>query len=402
MSLRFFISLSLATFLMQSCGKSTESDPQVVDLNSSHPIRVVTLERDEFYATGQVNLLTLTEDFKDYNYSQNFYASISDLVVKCHHNDLFIMERFMRDSLAKFVFKNNSISKKPIWQISTYSAIEDGPTGEKISSSNPLDVISIDETHSLLLRYESRVMWMLDTQATKGADVRIGKVDLLSLFPDLISPNSLDTDGTPEISSAYLYNHKLYIILSHLDRLQRPWEVNQRADLIVLDVKNNYAPVSYQTLPFKNVTSEIQRHGKYLYVAGVDKMMDAPGTESLDAGLIRFNLETLEVEQLISEMKISNFALVYPWLVFVKYSFGNDPQIFKYHIPSMELSFFKDEGAWGNDVEVMKAGPQQTLWFGHGGLKNSWSLFQLGENDSFELINSFSSSLIPAGLAFCD
>jgi hypothetical protein len=388
--------------ILSACGKSDQSASNTsgsIQFQKDFPYKAVLLERDSQYSVGQVNLLSVSENLEKYDYKKNFYNSISDISAQCDLQSLYIIERFNHDSLAKFSWHDSWISKIPNWQISTYSESEDGQNGEGIKSSNPVQVVNVSERYSVLLRYNSRFLWILDNNSKQGRTVRSGRIDLKSSF------FNGDPDGVPEVSSGILVGHILYLVLSHLDRFKSPWGVNLPATLIGLDVDDNFRPTTTQVLPFKNVAAEIKHKGNYLYVAGVDLMFSPDSqhpevaNDARDAGLVRFNVETKFLEPLIDRTKISSFEVVGDLIVFTEYAYLDRKNLKIYSILNKTTTLF-DSSVNPENLETMTAGPESSLWLGIGGSSPRWLVYQLRSSE-FNLIKSIPSQLIPMGIKFC-
>ncbi|MDH4468724.1 MAG: hypothetical protein QE271_11760 [Bacteriovoracaceae bacterium] len=406
----FYFFFLIACF---SCGRSDQTKNNTngfFQLNTGFPFKAVLLERTQNYSVGQVNLLAASADLNQLDYQLNFLKTTSDITVSCDANQLYFMERYNKDSLAKFNWQGNSIAKIPQWQISTFNEQEDGsgPDGEGLTSANPSQVLKISSKYSVLLRYDSRFFWILDNEATQGSSVRAGRVDLRSLYPK-INPNRIaDSDQVPEISGGIQVGKILYLVFSHLDRNQAPWAVNLPATLIGLDTTSQFQLVFAQTLPIKNVSAKIQKVGKYLYIAGVDLMMtgdpDHPevANNATNAGLVRFNLDTNELKTLIDQQKISSFAVVGDFVVYRQYAYFDKNHLKVYSLSQNTIWDF-DPSVDADKVEVLSAGPGNSLWLGVNSETPSWLIYKIDDTNpsQFSLYKSLVSELIPMGLEFC-
>jgi hypothetical protein len=126
-------------------------------------------------------------------------TATSDITVAAHGNYFYRIERFQADNVTKF---SVAAPADPIWQFSTMDPGEEG-------TSNPHDLIFVDDRKAYLLRYGKTTAWIVNPSATDEAGFKIGELDLSAYA---------DSDGIPEMNTGLVADGKLFITLQRLDR----------------------------------------------------------------------------------------------------------------------------------------------------------------------------------------
>lgn len=129
----------------------------------------------------------------------NLAPTVSDVTVAAYGTAFFRIERFMADNVARFEI---DAPATPVWQYSTLDA------GETVSS-NPYDLVFVNEDRALLLRFGKAAAWFVDPTPADAAGFKTGEVDLSPLA---------DADGIPEMAGGALVGDRIFVILQRQDR----------------------------------------------------------------------------------------------------------------------------------------------------------------------------------------
>lgn len=383
-----------------SCGgHDTASGPEgtVVTLSPDLPYRAVSIERTEKYDVSQISLMGFDPGTLQLDYQSNVIDMHSkDMVAQCNSHNLYVIDRVGGGSVSKFVWNQNQISTRPLWQLSTLQKEGD------VSFPNPSQVIDLPFGNpSLLLRYQSRYAWLLDERATLSNQVRLGTIDFnKNNRQGVMSPR--DVDGVPEVSGGAVNAERseLYLVHSHITNTHSShWEFLERATLEVFDLSRNLALLKQVPLVVRNVTSAPIVKENSLYVAGVDNMID---DRARDSGLLKINLDNYEQVNLLPGRKIAKFVIVGEFVIFVeiKNMSYQPPKVYSLVDQSITpLDIFLE----ASQIETITAGPGQTLWVGVSTPKPAWVVYQINERHPsiFRNVATFNTNLIPSSLEFC-
>ncbi len=126
-------------------------------------------------------------------------TAVSDITVAAHGDFFYRIERFQADNVTKF---SVDAPATPVWQFSTMDSGEEG-------SSNPHDLLFVDDRKAYLLRYGKSTAWIVNPSATDEAGFKIGELDLGAYA---------DSDGIPEMNTGVVADGKLFIAMQRLDR----------------------------------------------------------------------------------------------------------------------------------------------------------------------------------------
>jgi hypothetical protein len=151
------------------------------------------------YSSGAHAVVPVTPENGTRTATVNLAPTVSDITVSAFGSSFFRIERFMADNVTRFEIEDPAT---PVWQ---YSTLDPGET----VTGNPYDLVFVDETRALLLRFGKAAAWFVDPSASDGADFKIGEVDLSALA---------DEDGIPEMAGGVLVDDRIYIILQRQDR----------------------------------------------------------------------------------------------------------------------------------------------------------------------------------------
>ena len=138
---------------------------------------------------------------EDYTQTINELApTITDIEVITHGENIFRIERNDADNIARFHMSKPAQAE---WQFSTL----DDPANEV--SGNPYDLVFINESKAVLLRYAKSTAWIVDPSANTQEDFKIGEIDLSAYN---------DSEGNPpEAHAGVVVGDKLFISMQKLD-----------------------------------------------------------------------------------------------------------------------------------------------------------------------------------------
>lgn len=273
----------------------------------------------------------------------NILPTTSDITMVAHEAYFYRIERYLHDSVAKFHIDD---PETVIWQYSALEAAVDG------ASSNPYDLVFVDDHKAYLIRYGSARAWIVNPSATEESGFKTGEIDLSDYG---------DQDGLPEMSQAVLVNGKLYIAMQRMDRthVSGIWQPNRAyvavfdtdADTeidtgydtqnevtgttlkgIPLEIEN---PISMQFLP-ENQTVYIQGVGTYPmsgYIGKDTGGIEAVTPETYTTLLVLDDGERIDDEDELPWGNVSGMVIVSPEKgYFVGYAGWNDNTLYAFDL----------------------------------------------------------------------
>lgn len=212
------------------------------------------------YSSGAHSVISVDPAGGPRTYQNNLLPTISDISVFSYGSYFFRIERYGADNVAKFHIDNPAT---PIWQYSTLDNPGD-PT------SNPHDLIFLDDQKAYLCRYGTTKAWIVNPSATTEAEFKIGELDLSAYG---------DQDGIPEMDNGIIVDGKLFIAMQRSNRNDN-WAKNT-AYIAIFDTATdteidagipNDADVPGIQLPAKNpgaILYDAETHTIYVQCAGV-------------------------------------------------------------------------------------------------------------------------------------
>lgn len=188
----------LMAFLLVPPGSVAHADQTAV---------VATAAAD--YSSGAHSVVSVNPVGGPRTASNNLAPTISDITVTSYGNFFYRIEKYFADNVTKF---SVDAPDTPIWQYSTLDNPSD-PT------SNPYDMVFLNDRKAYLLRYGSTKAWIINPSAENEADFKIGELDLSAYD---------DGDGCPEMCSAVIVGDKLFIAMQRMTQAvyPDPWTTN--------------------------------------------------------------------------------------------------------------------------------------------------------------------------------
>lgn len=173
-------------------GNDTDSDGSTD--GDATTARAVVASIDPGFTSSVIDLVDVEEPF---NVEGSLNPGVSDTIVRTFGDTYFVIRRFQSDSIAAYSINDTST---PLYEVSTNSDTEE-------ASSNPHDLIFLNEEKAYLLRYGSPIMWVVNPSVTDPADFKIGEIDL----------SAYDADGVPEATRGVIVNDRLFIVMQRLE-----------------------------------------------------------------------------------------------------------------------------------------------------------------------------------------
>jgi|GEM_PF-3349909 len=184
------------------------------------------------YSSGAHSIVPIEQTDGERTPTNNLTADTSDMAIDSYGDHFYRIQRYMSDSVMKFHIDNpgqvrdnvNTADPDVIWQFSAMDDYDENDEG--LSSTNPHALAIYSESRGFLSRYESSYVWVVNLQAEKQSDFKIGKLDLSAYDDD---------DGIPEMSSTVIADGKLFIAMQRLYRdSDGIWKANRASSYIAV------------------------------------------------------------------------------------------------------------------------------------------------------------------------
>ena len=161
------------------------------------------------YSSGAHSVISVDPVGGPRTFQNNLTPTVSDITVASHGDYFFRIEKYFADNVTKFHIDDPDTA---IWQYTTL----DDPADP---SSNPYDMIFLNDQKAYIPRYETTKVWIVNPSAENEADFKIGELDLSAYD---------DGDGSPEMHSGVIVGNKLFIIMECMTRVAWPdtWTTN--------------------------------------------------------------------------------------------------------------------------------------------------------------------------------
>jgi len=381
------ISLAAAVLTLSACSDS--------DSNKSAPasdFAAVINTVDSSFTDSDIELFDLTNfDAEDiltennqFNASTaNYNNSLSDYTVESYGEHYYRIGRSNIDTITKYSINN------PDEALYTYSTVDNAED----PTSNPYQLVFLNEGKAYLLRYDSTKIWIVNPSAATEAEFKIGELDISAYD---------EGDGRAEVSSGIIVDGNLYVTMQRLDT----WNVvagnsyvaifdtaideeiitGAGGDLPGIQLKtDNPQTITYQEDAGLFVQS-ISGFGWGPYTSGVEKidMVSYSTTIVIDDG----DADSSPYGA-ISDVAIISEEIGY----FVGYAGWQDTSLYQFNPSTGEVSegFVADMGGDNSaDIRDITTGPENTLWVSVADNSNPHVLVvDTLDNSSFAEISTF-------------
>jgi hypothetical protein len=208
-------------------------------------IAVRAVARD--YSTSSVILIDPTDLS---NQSGDFMVDRSDTAINCGEGVIYHVGRYQMDRVTQLDFTG-----RVNWQKSIRRSYDR-------ASSNPYQVLELDTSRALVIRFGSNTQLIIDRQSGEV----IGELDLSEF-------NEGDLDGVVEASVGWIKDNDIYLILNRINRQGNQWNF----ELAPLIVRYDVPSLSYQdhfSLNIRNVQSRPVYHDNNVIFTSVGSMLD--------------------------------------------------------------------------------------------------------------------------------
>lgn len=160
------------------------------DIETQNIAVVATRAAD--YSSGAHAVVNL----EDNSTQQNLNPAGSDLAIRADGEFFYRIGRYGTDTISRYA------SAAPATPLYTYSTQD----AEDEASSNPYDIITVEEDKAYILRYGAGNMWIVDPSSETEAGFIIGDIDL----------SSFDADGVPEMAAATEAAGLVFVLVQRL------------------------------------------------------------------------------------------------------------------------------------------------------------------------------------------
>jgi len=285
--------------------------------------------------------------------------TISDITVTTDGKNIYRIERFMADNIAKFSVTNPDVA---IWQ---YSTLDDGEAG----SSNPHDFVVASDTKGYILRYGKAKAWVVNPSASSAEEFKTGEIDLAVY----------DADGIPNMTKGIIVNGKLFIAMQALDEFWAPG----LAHIAVIDVATNTeidTGISVNPLingipiPIKGPEDMLYsvETGK-IYIQGSGQLGFGVNDGVYDGGIITLDPDTYELEMIVDDGpsdsvtppygNITELAIVSPTKgYFVGYNSWGDNTLYSFNPTTKEVTSTAVADIYAKNIGDIEVDSLGLLW----------------------------------------
>lgn len=345
------ILLALSATLTACGGSSSGGDGNLqVTKDTNYVAAIATAASD--YTSGEVELAELGKD--DITASGGYFSTISDITVNAYGENYYLIEKFGGDSIKKVNISEPAIAT---WEYSTLSAGDE-------ESSNPYQLIFVNEEKAYLLRYGASKAWIINPSAKTESRFYLGELDLSAYLPT-------NTTGAPNMSSGVIADDKLFITMERLDSNYQPTNTAYVAVFdTTTDMEIDTNPGSTEEL--KGIPLQGRNPARIEHVEGLGLAVVNRGAFSspfTGTGLDLVDPETYTVSPMIADgdiaTQINNAVFVSPTQAYIlNYSGWQDLSLQRFD-PSVGVSSLEDvAGLIGGDFRTINLSPEGTLWLG--------------------------------------
>lgn len=337
------------------------------------------------FPTGQIERIAVDNG---YIVDGTYPATQSDIRAKTDGVTIYQLGRFQIDSLTKF----DTIDTSAVEYQYSLNGTE--------TSSNPHDVVFIDENKAYVVRYGSPIIWIINPSATTEEEFKIGEIDISAYDPD---PS--DEDLSPNAESAVAIDGKLYVLMQRLSGFS-PVETSYVAVFDIAtdtEINTQMSSEGLNGIPLNSLNATNIRFNETtgeIYVTGrgnifVDLNM-LPG-DPYSGGLFAIDKDTYTVSQLLDDGDansnegrgfIQRTLVVSDTKGYVSLYTGFDPDTFASF--TSVRTFNPSTGEYGEAVQALVGEEVADLTQGSDG--NVWVGVN-GDTPGYRLLNSTDDSL---------
>lgn len=181
---------TMAALLLAACGGSGGGGNTTV---AGSNVAVVATQAPDF-SGSDTQLIDLDNNFE--TTAGLTPRDQSDYAMARFGGHFYPIGRFQIDTVAKYGFED------PTNRIYEYSTLDD----PEDPTSNPADLVFVNEQKAYLVRRESDKVWIVNPSAESEAEFKVGELDL-SAYQDA------DDNGAPEPVDGVIVDDKLFVVM---------------------------------------------------------------------------------------------------------------------------------------------------------------------------------------------
>lgn len=373
---------------LYGCGSSNSDDNNAPSAEA--PVALATAIAPD-YSGSQILSIEV-----DNNYALKeglFPEEGSDYAITSYGNQFYRIGRYNIDNITKGTITNFS---EPLWQYSVQ--------GDDTQSSNPYQLVFVNENKAFLLRYGSSTLWVVNPNATTEAEFKLAEIDL----------SHYDADGVPDMHAAVLVGNKLFVSMQRL-AFYSPVITGAIA---VIDV-DSYAEIdTQQSASFKGIELNIYNPIDLDYNTALNQLIiSAPGDYGCswcdpatpavyNGGIATLDVDSYQQNLLIDDgdadnhpyRQISSIAIVDATTGYFE-SYDKDTflsSLYQFNPTTGEAQLLNN---WQDvSMKVLEVDPDQNLWLGYG--TNTTLGFDVIETTNHTLKQRVDTALLPSSVTF--
>lgn len=380
------IALALSATLTACGGSSSGGDGNLqVSKDTKYVAAIATAASD--YSSGEVELAELGKD--DITASGGYFSTISDITVNAYGENYYLIEKNEGDTIKKV---NVHEPGKGTWDYKTLAL------GDEVSS-NPYQLVFVNEEKAYLLRYGASKAWVVNPSATTESEFRIDELDLSAYIPQE------DSTGVPNMSSGVIVDDKLFITMQRLDSNFKP---TNTAYVAVFNTNTDTEINTHPMSTFKGIPLEGRNPTRIDHVEGLGLVVVNVG--GFNAPFDGTSLDTIElknytVQSIIAggdiDTQINNAVLVSPTQGYLLNYAGWQNISLQSFDPSKGASSLKNvESLTGGDFRTIDLGPEGNLWMSDANTNaQGVRIFDTATNQQIDFVET---QLLPIAVAFID
>lgn len=383
---RFALPLVLAlTATLTACGGDSGSSGSIeIDDGTQYVAAIATASSD--YQSGEVELAPLGNE--NIEASGGYFSGPSDITVDAYGENYYLIGKFFIDTIKKVDINNPAIA---VWD---YTTLAEGATG----SSNPYQLVFVNEQKAYLIRYGSSTAWIVNPSAATQDEFKIGELDLSAYKPS-------DSTGAPNMSSGVVVGDKLFITMQ---RIASSWQPTNPAYVAVFDTNTDTEIDTSSGAALKGIPLLGRNPARIQHVEGLGLVVVNLGAFSSPfdgTSLDVIDPETYTVDSMIADAdiatQINNAVFVSPTQGYIlNYAGWQDTTLQRFDPSDQVKSFETVANLTGGDFRTLDLSPEGTLWLGDA--NTSAQGIRIFDTATDLQIDFVETQLLPIAVAFME
>lgn len=386
--------LALAPLLLSACGGGGGGGGAGQTAGSQSAAIVVTAAAD--FSVGAHSVISIDAPRSVSN--QLLPTASSDLAVSTDGSHFYRIERFFGDNISKLECAAPEI---PLWQ---YRTMDDVDEAEGVTSSNPYQLVVVDENRGYLIRYGAATVWIVNPSATSESEFKIGSLDLSHYD---------ESDGVPEAVAAALVGDQLFIAMQRQDTVTDPLQWDPQAGYVaVIDIDDDNEIVTGQGGALPGIELPIRNLAGIQYVASEQRLyVHATGRlfpQEFTGGVVAIDPDDYRVELLLDDGDADD----HPWgqinglavlssqqAYFLGYQAWTQISLFRFNPTSGVVQSEPVATLADQDLRTLALDGSGRLWVGRADLESPEVIVIDTADDSIE--ERLGTELNPLAIGFC-